>query len=138
MSFLLDTNVASEARKPNGNRNVRAWFATVTSTDLHLSVLLLGEVRQGIERLIRRQDLVQAAVYEAWLDQLQRDFADRIISITAEIAEEWGRMNVPDPLPAVDSLMAATAKVHGWTFVTRDTAALLRTGVLLLDPFEPR
>ncbi len=63
---------------------------------------------------------------------------DRTIPITTEIAEEWGRMNVPDPLPAVDSLMASTAKVHGWTFVMRDTGVLVRTGVGLLNPFEAR
>ncbi len=68
MSFLLDTDVASEARKPNGNQNVKAWLATVANRELHLSVLALGEVRQGIERLVRRQDVVQAAVYQAWLE----------------------------------------------------------------------
>lgn len=136
MSFLLDTNVISEARKPNCNAHVRAWIATVSGTDLYLSVLVIGEIQQGIERL-RRRDPVQTDLFERWLARLCRDYADRILPITMAIAEEWGRMNVPDPVPTVDGLMAATAKVHGLTLVTRNTADLVRTGVQLLNPFEP-
>lgn len=136
MSFLLDTNVISEARKRGGNANVKAWLASVTGADLYLSVLVVGEVRQGIERL-RRRDPVQAAVYEAWLAGLHRDYADRILPITADIAEEWGRMNVPDPVATIDGLLAATAKARRLTLVTRNTADLVRTGVPLLNPFEP-
>src|SRR5262249_27084667 len=73
--FLLDTNVLSEARKPDGNPHVRAWLATVRGDELYLSVLVLGEIRQGVERL-RRRDPRQAGVYEAWLATLRRDYAD--------------------------------------------------------------
>jgi toxin FitB len=62
---------------------------------------------------------------------------DRILPVTLEIAEEWGRMNVPDKLPIVDGMLAATAKVHGMTLVTRDTGRLALHGVTLLNPFEP-
>ncbi|TAK31348.1 MAG: type II toxin-antitoxin system VapC family toxin [Chloroflexota bacterium] len=134
MSFLLDTNVISEARKPNGNPNVRAWLASVKGVDLYLSVLVVGEIRHGIERL-RRRDPAQATIYETWLAKLRQDYADRIVPITREIAEEWGRMNVPDRVPVIDGLMAATARVQGLTFVTRNTGDLLRTGVRLLNPF---
>ena len=137
MSFLLDTNVLSEARKPAGDANVRAWLASVRGTELYLSVLVVGEIRQGIERL-RRRDPPQAAVFEAWLATLRRDYADRILPVTAEIAEEWGRLNVPDPVAAIDGLLAATAHVHGLTLVTRNTADVARTGVALLNPFAPR
>ena len=136
MSFLLDTNVVSEARKPAGNPNVRAWMGSVRGADLHLSVLVVGEIRQGIERL-RRRDPAQAAVYETWLDRLHSDYADRIIPITAAIAEEWGRLNVTDSIPTIDGLMAATAKVMGLTLVTRNVADVARTGVRVLNPFEP-
>lgn len=135
--FLLDTNVVSEVRKPAGDPNVKAWIDAVDSTQLYISVLVVGEIRQGVDRLARR-DPVQAEVYETWLQQLYSDHHDRIIPLSPPIAEVWGRLNVPDPLPVVDGLMAATAKVRGLTFVTRDTAALARTGVRLLDPFEPR
>jgi predicted nucleic acid-binding protein len=134
VSFLLDTNVVSEARKPDANPGVRAWIESVHGSDLFLSVLVVGEIRQGIERL-RRRDAVQAGHYERWLATLQRDYSDRIIPITPDIAEEWGRLNVPDPVSVVDGLMAATARVAGLTFVTRNTADVAATGVLLVNPF---
>ncbi len=136
MSFLLDTNVVSEARKRTANPNVKAWLASVAGPELYLSVLVIGEIRQGIERM-RRRDPTQAGVYESWLSTLLRDYADRIVQVTAEVAQEWGRLNVPDPLPVIDGLLAATAKVRGWTLVTRNTADLARSGVRLLNPFEP-
>ena len=135
MSFLLDTDVVSEARRRSPDSTVRAWLASVPEPELYLSVLVVGEVRQGIERL-RRRDPVQAAPYEAWLSALLHGFADRLVPVTAEVCEEWGRLNVPHPLPVVDGLMAATAKVMDWTFVTRDVGHLARTGVRLLNPFD--
>ncbi len=135
MSYLLDTNVISEARRPNGNPGVRAWLTTVKGVDLYLSTLVVGEIRQGIERL-RRRDPSQAKVFEAWLTQLRRDYADRILPVNAEVAEAWGRLNVPDPVPVIDGLLAATASVYGLTLVTRNVADFARTGVRLLNPFD--
>jgi toxin FitB len=136
VAYLLDTNVVSEARKPTANLGVRTWLASVPEEELYLSVLVVGEIRQGIERL-RSRDPAQAVVFETWLSTLLRDFADRILPVTAEVAEEWGRMNVPDPLPVIDGLMAATAKLRGWTLVTRNVADLARAEVRLLNPFDP-
>lgn len=135
VSFLLDTNVISEARRPRGDANVKAWLASVPADNLYLSVLVVGEIRGGIERL-RRRDPVQADAYEGWLATLRRDYADRLLPVTAEVADEWGRMNVSDPVPVVDGLMAATAKVKGLTLVTRNTADVERSGVRILNPFE--
>jgi predicted nucleic acid-binding protein len=134
VAYLLDTNVISEARKRSPDSNVRAWLASVPEPDLYLSVLVVGEIRQGIERL-RRRDPAQAAPYEAWLSTLVHGFAERLVPVTADVCEEWGRLNVPDPLPVIDGLMAATAKLRGWTFVTRNIADLARTEVRLLHPF---
>lgn len=135
MSFLLDTSVVSEARRPSGAAQVRAWLQSVDAADLYLSVLVAGEIQRGVERL-RRRDPAQAAVFDAWLSRLRRDSGERIIPITTDIAEEWGRMNVSAPIPTVDDLMAATAKVRDVTLVTRNTADVARTGVPLLNPFE--
>ena len=135
MSFLLDTNVISEARKPRGNAGVRDWISLVDGKELYLSVLVLGEIRRGIE-LLRRSDRTQANTYEIWLQSLTNEYEGRVLPITLEVAEEWGRINVPDYVPIVDGLMAATAKVRNMTFVTRNTADVERSGVRLLNPFE--
>jgi toxin FitB len=133
--YLLDTNVLSEVRRPRGDAGVKRWISSVPTEDLFLSVLTLGEVRRGIGLLSRRAP-VQADLYEAWLVIVLRDYADRVLPVDATAAEEWGRMNVPDPVSIVDGLMAATAKVRNMTFVTRNTADVARTGVRLLNPFD--
>ena len=135
MKYLLDTNVISEARRPRGDDRVKRWISSVPVEDLYLSVLTLGEVRRGIG-LLEGRDPVQAEVYEAWLATVLRDYADRIVPVDAETAEEWGSMNVPHPVPVVDGLMAATAKVRNMTFVTRNTSDVARTGARLLNPFD--
>lgn len=134
MSFLLDTNVVSEIRKKMPAPGVAAWFASVPADELFLSVLVVGEIRQGIERLARR-DPAQAEVFAQWLSRLVDAYGDRIIPVNVRVAEVWGRLNVPEPLPVVDGLMAATALVHDWTLVTRNVADFISTGVRLLDPF---
>ncbi len=136
MKYLLDTNVVSEIRKSNRNVHVKAWFDSTAGDDLYLSVLTVGEIRHGIERL-RRRDPSQAVVFETWLAVLRRDFEQRVLSVTAEVADEWGRLGIPDPIPTVDGLLAATALTFGLTFVTRNVADLSQTGVHLLNPFEP-
>ncbi|MBM2810816.1 MAG: hypothetical protein HW416_1575 [Chloroflexi bacterium] len=111
-------------------------MASVSGDDLFLSVLVIGEIRQGIDRL-RRRDPIRAAGFEGWLATLRRDYAERILPITMDIAEEWGRLNVRRTIPAVDGLLAATAKVRGLTLVTRNTNDVSGTGVRLLNPFNP-
>ncbi len=97
------------------------------------SVLVVGEIRRGIESL-RRRDVPSALALELWLAALTDGFADRILPVERTVAEEWGRLNVPDPLPTVDGLLAATARVHGLTLVTRNTRDVACTGVPRLDP----
>lgn len=114
---------------------MRSWFDSVSGSDLYLSVLVVGEVQQGVDRL-RRRDPRQAATYDAWLRSLRQDFAERILPVTEPIALEWGRLNAGDPLPVIDGLLAATARVHALTLVTRNVADVGRAGVALLNPFE--
>lgn len=135
MTYLLDTNVVSDVRRRTPNAGVVRWFESVRSADLYLSVLVVGEIRQGVERLARR-DPDRAAPYEKWLLDLLDLYGDRVVPVTADVAEEWGRLNVPDQLPVVDGLLAATALVHDWILVTRNTADVARSGVRLLNPFE--
>jgi len=135
VKFLLDTNVVSELRKgARADRNVVAWFESLDADDLYLSVLVVGEIRRGIER-IRRRDPKSAQALDRWLSALSAGFEDRILPVDRPVAEEWGRMNVPDPLPVVDTLMAATAKVHGLVLATRNVKDVASTGVRTLNPF---
>jgi len=135
--FLLDTNVLSELRKgTRANEQVRSWFMDVADQDLFLSVLVAGELRQGVER-VRLRDATQAEHLERWLQRLVDDYADRLLTVDTHVAELWGRLNVPDPIPAIDGLLAATAIVHDLTLVTRNVKDVNRTGVRLLNPFDP-
>ena len=134
MSFLLDTNVVSELRKARGDPRVAAWFRSIASDDLHLSVVVIAELRRGVERL-HRHDVAQAIRLEAWLARVKDAFGGRILPITVPIAEEWGRINVPDPLPIFDGLLVATARVHGLTLVTRNISDLQRRGMPVLNPW---
>lgn len=135
MTYLVDTNVVSEVRKRRPDPGVRRWFADTQASEIYLSVLVVGEIRQGVER-IRRRDVSAAAALDQWLAVLVERFDDRIVPISVAVAQEWGRLNVPEPLPAVDSLLAATALVNGWTLVSRNEADVARTGVTVLNPFR--
>ncbi len=136
MTYLLDTNVVSELRKRRPDPHVLAWYGGIASADLFISVLTVGEIRLGIERL-RRKDTTQADLLEQWLRGLQVTYADHIVDVDTGIAEQWGRLNVPDPLPVMDGLLAASAKARGWTLVTRNIADLARSGVPIVNPFDP-
>ncbi|HEY5275144.1 MAG TPA: type II toxin-antitoxin system VapC family toxin [Coriobacteriia bacterium] len=134
MSWLVDTNVLSELRKGDrANAGIRAWFADAREDELFTSVLVLGEIRRGIES-IRRRDLPSAIALEQWLTRLATDFADRVLAVDARVADRWGGLNVPDPIPTVDGLLAATALVHDLVLVTRNLRDVERTGARLCDP----
>jgi toxin FitB len=136
MAFLLDTNVVSELRKKRRNEpKVRRWLSSVYSEDLFTSVIVVGEIRRGIEK-IRPTDPVFASQLELWLHKLQIDYQDRILSITEEIAEFWGTICPNDPLPEPDGLIVATALHYGITLVTRNVEHVRRSGVKLLNPWE--
>lgn len=133
--YLLDTNVLSELRKRERcHARVRQWFATVEDDAVFLSVLVVGEVRRGIE-LIRRRDAVTAHGLDRWLRGLERRFEERILPVTVEICDRWGRIGLEQPLPPIDGLLAATALQHGLTLVTRNVTDAKRSGADVLDPF---
>ena len=138
MSYLLDTNVISELRKGEScDPNVRAWFLPIPVEELFVSVLTIGEIRRGIES-IRFRDQATARVLDRWLRHLVASYEDRILPVDQEVAERWGEMNVPDPLPVMDGLIAATAGVHDLTVATRNTKDVARTGVPFVNPFARR
>jgi predicted nucleic acid-binding protein len=136
VAYLLDTNVLSELRKKNPDPSVAKWIKNNSRADFYVSALVIGELRNGIER-IRVRDAAQSRVLEVWLDGVRQHYGDRILPVTANIAELWGRLNVPPtPPPIVDGLIVATALTHGLTLVTRNVADVVRTGVALVNPFD--
>lgn len=137
MSYLIDTNIISELRK--GSRcdaNVRVWWGTVRDEDLFLSVLVLGEIRKGIDRA-RPRDPAKADALERWLGEVTTAFADRVLPVDGEIADAWGQMSAHRTVPAIDALLAATAQVHGLALVTRDEGDVSDLGVEVVNPFHP-
>lgn len=136
MKYLVDTNVLSEMRRgPQGNAGVYAWATSVSQFDLAVSVITIKEIERGILGHWRR-DKAQSMVYRAWLDHIIiPGYADRVLDVDIAIAQCAAALDVPDPRPVADGLLAATALVHGLTLVTRNTVDFVPTGVRLLNPF---
>lgn len=136
--FLLDTNVISELIKPRPEPRVKEWIDAADETLLFLSVLTLGEIRKGIVKL---RSPGRQAVLDTWLDgHLCPRFAGRIIPIDQGVADRWGRLtgeaaSRKQPLPVVDSLLAATALHYDLTLVTRDISSVARMHVPVFNPW---
>jgi toxin FitB len=136
VKFLLDTNIISEIRKrERAHAGVARWVAQTPATEIGTSVIVLAEIRRGIE-LKRRTDPKQAASLDHWFAQMRSRLEGRVLSVDEPIAEAWALLSVPDPLPLIDGLLAATAKVYGLTLVTRNVTDISRTRVSLLNPFS--
>ena len=136
MNFLIDTNIISEVRKgARCDARVAAWYASIDDGDLYLSVLVLGEIRKGIA-LARPGDPAKADALEVWLAAVAAGFGERILPVDRAVADQWGRMSGQRPVSTVDGLLAATAKVHRLTLVTRNEADVAGLGAEVLNPFN--
>ncbi len=134
--WLVDTNVISELRRHDPDANVRAWFAQRPATELYLSVLTLGEIRKGVEALT---DSGRRTVLREWLErELPVFFADRLLPIDAAVAHQWGQLlaKAGRSLPAIDSLLAATALHHNLVLVTRNLKDVAGLPVKVLNPWD--
>jgi predicted nucleic acid-binding protein len=136
MAYLLDTNIISELRKPGCDPNVRQWYASIEGAGEYISSLTVGELTRGVHQLAKR-DAAQAARLSDWLNVIKEEYASRIIAVDTAAAIVWGRWSASGPVPVADGLMAATAYINDWTFVTRNVKGVERTGVRTLNPFDP-
>jgi predicted nucleic acid-binding protein len=136
--FLLDTNVVSELSKllsGRANANVAAWSQGVPLASLFLSVVVIQELEIGV-LMAERRNAEKGAALRSWLEgQVLRVFADRILAVDLAVARHAARLQVPKTRPERDTLIAATALVHGLTMVTRNVADFEPTGVPLVNPW---
>jgi predicted nucleic acid-binding protein len=135
MSYLVDTNVLSELTRPRPTPAVTHWFEDVADEALYLSVLTLGEIRRGVEKLPagKRKEMLRA-----WLEHELPDwFGDRVLPIDAGVADQWGRLQreVLRTLPAIDGLLAATALHHHLRVVTRNVQDFNVPGLETVNPW---
>ncbi len=134
--YLLDTNILSELRK--GERTspeVGRWWLGMQGEELYVSVMALGEIRKGIDR-IAKHDANQSIVLERWLSELRAQFLERVLHVSPEVADRWGRLQGIRPLPETDALIAATAIWHDLVLVTRNECDFSGLGVTVLNPFS--
>ena len=133
-AYLLDTNILSESIKPRPNENLIRWMAEVDPEQCCLSTLTIGELHRGIALQLVKGDTEKAQLISTWLLRIQSDYADRILDVTPAIAHAWAYL--PGRLTTIESLLAATALVHGLTVVTRNTSDFIPTGVSSFNPFS--
>ena len=134
--YLLDTNVISELRKPQADKNVVAWAKTVAAPRLYISAITLKELETGVLQMERR-DPAQGKVLRTWLKRhVMPAFDARILPIDAAVAFRCASLHVPDRANEGDALIAATALVHGLTVVTRNVADFQSSGVKLINPWD--
>lgn len=136
MTFLLDTNVLSEARKRGrANPGVMRWLASVSAADLYVSVITILEPDQGRLQVARR-DPAQGELLRRWIEErVLIAFEGRILPIDLSVVRRCASLQVPDRRPVTDALIAATALVHGLTVATRNIRDFEPTGVPLFDPW---
>jgi predicted nucleic acid-binding protein len=133
--YLLDTNVVSELIKKQPNPHVISWISAIPMYHFSISVLTLGEIRKGVEKIddiARRQKMIQ------WLEiDLCREFSGRIIEIDAAVADKWGHISAVSPVAAIDGLMGASALVHNQKIVTRNVKDFKSIqGLEIINPWD--
>lgn len=136
MSYLIDTNVISELVRTKPDPRVVAWFDAMPDSALYLSVLTLGELRKGVEKL---PDTARREKLRLWLEHdLPAWFSNQLLSVDVAVADRWGRLlaEAARPLPAIDSLLAATALHHELRLVTRNGKDFEFPGLVIVNPWN--
>ena len=137
MKYLLDTCAISEITKPQANRGVIEWLKSTNSEDLYLSVINIGEIKKGINKLSaskKKQDLL------FWLETLLEDYQSRILTVDLSVMENWSLLvanaeKKGQPIASMDSIIAAIAYTHHLTLVTRNERDFYACNIPILNPW---
>ena len=132
--FLLDTDVLSALRRRDRHSETAQWLATQQTSDLHLSVMTVGEIQRGIVQQERHNPLF-ARDLASWLARVLTWYGDRVLLFDGSTAQRWGRLSASLGHDSVDLMIAATALEHGLTVVTRNVRDFAPTGVEVFNPF---
>lgn len=139
MSYLIDTCCISELAKSEPDKNVVQWFSDHNELDLYLSVITFGELRKGAEKLSSSK---RKRRLNHWINEnLLHRFNNRVLNITLAEVNQWSKVlaraeKMGTPLPAIDALIAATALIHNFAVVTRNTKDMEASGVELINPWQ--
>jgi len=134
--YLIDTNVISELRKGSKcNLGVQRFFESIQSESIYISVLTLGEIRRGCENIRQRGDTLQASQLENWLEEITREYKNKILSFDNECAQVWGKLMSPHKSNPIDKQIAAIAMINQLAVVTRNVDDFRETGVQMINPF---
>ncbi len=139
--YLIDTNVISEIRKgKQADPGVQAFFKEIASnsTEVYLSVITIGELRRGIEKLRHRKDTKQAEMLDTWLSKILAEYSNHILDFDKEAAQVWGHLRVPNHEHVLDKQIAAIALTNGLTVATRNIDDFLSSGVAVFNPFSDK
>jgi predicted nucleic acid-binding protein len=137
VGYLLDTNVVSETRKRCPHHGLLDFLASADAKQLFISVLTIGEVHKGVEAK-RAEDAAAADSLRNWLLSIETTFIRRVLPVDPAVARRWGELSARRSLPVIDTLIAATALVHGLTLVTRNVRDVSATGVDTFNPWQGR
>jgi len=138
VKYLLDTCVVSETISRSPDPTVSAWLSGVDEEDLFISSLTVGEIRKGIEKM---PECKRKSVLAHWLDELKSTYAGRIVCVSTEVADEWGRKIARSEMnglkrPSVDSLIAVSAGSEGLILATRNVKDMSNLGVTIFNPWD--
>lgn len=137
VGYLLDTNVVSETRKQRPYQGVLDFLAGAETSRLFVSALTVGELHKGVAAK-RAEDAAAAEHLRDWLSTIETTFTRRVLPVDAAVARRWGELSARRSLPVVDTLIAATALVHGLTLVTRNVRDVRATGADIFNPWQSR
>lgn len=135
---MFDTSLISELVKPTPNKAVLKWVESHPEQTMFLSVLTLGEIQKGVAKLARSK---RKALLQEWVNNdLPRRFSGRVLDITGDVAILWGKLQGEAEMkglkmPVIDSLIAATGKLHNLIVVTRNGTDIVQSGVEVFNPW---